>query len=297
MMYRHILRRSIRSVRENLYLNAVACGVIIVSLFLLGLYVSIQNNVTQLIDTWNKDVHISAYFESSTTENERFLIRDRIHALPEATQVRYVSEKEAQEWFVSRVEGIEDTLAALGDGILPASLEITLSGSVAGDPAKIEDFANKINGPEFSNLDYGIEWVERFNTFLNMLQALGMLLGAIILLSAMFLVTNTVHLVVYSRKNELEIAKLVGASDRFILVPFLFEGLLQGLVGGFLALFFLYWLHQLVTLRLETVLDLRLLSDLVFLSPIHMLTLLFIGIFLGVSSGYIATQRFLRTTP
>ena len=297
MMYRHIIRRSIRSVRENLYLNAVACGVIIVSLFLLGLYVSIQNNITQLIDTWNKDVHISAYFETTTTENERFIIRERIHALPEATQVRYVSEKEAKEWFISRVEGIEDTLDALGEGILPASLEITLSGSVAGDPAKIEAFASKINGPEFSNLDYGIEWVERFNTFLNMLQALGMLLGAIILLSAMFLVTNTVHLVVYSRKNELEIAKLVGASDRFILIPFLFEGLLQGLVGGLLSLFLLYWLHQLVTLRLETVLDLRLLSDLVFLSPIHMLTLVLIGIFLGISSGFIATQRFLRTAP
>lgn len=297
MMTRHIIRRSIRSLRENLYLNAVACGVIIVSLFLLGLYVSIQNNITQLIDTWNKDVHISAYFDSTTTENERFIIRERIHALPEATQVRYVSEKEAQEWFVSRVDGIEETLNALGNGILPSSLEITLSGSVAGDPSKIEAFASKINGPEFSNLDYGIEWVERFNTFLNMLQALGMLLGAIILLSAMFLVTNTVHLVVYSRKNELEIAKLVGASDRFVLVPFLFEGFLQGLAGGCTALFLLYWLHQLVTLRLETVLDLRLLSDLAFLSPIHMLTLVLIGIFLGVSSGFIATQRFLRTAP
>ena len=130
-----------------------------------------------------------------------------------------------------------------------------------------------------------------------MLQALGMLLGAIILLSAMFLVTNTVHLVVYSRKMGSEIAKLVGASDRFVLVPFLFEGFLQGLAGGCTALFLLYWLHQLVTLRLETVLDLRLLSDLAFLSPIHMLTLVLIGIFLGVSSGFIATQRFLRTAP
>ena len=150
-MTRHIIRRSICSLRENLYLNAVACGVIIVSLFLLGLYVSIQNNITQLIDTWNKDVHISAYFDSTTTENERFIIRERIHALPEATQVRYVSEKEAQEWFVSRVDGIEETLNALGNGILPSSLEITLSGSVAGDPSKIEAFASKINGPEFSN--------------------------------------------------------------------------------------------------------------------------------------------------
>ena len=89
---------------------------------LLGLYVSIQNNITQLIDTWNKDVHISAYFDSTTTENERFIIRERIHALPEATQVRYVSEK-AQEWFVSRVDGIEETLNTLGNGILPSSLE------------------------------------------------------------------------------------------------------------------------------------------------------------------------------
>jgi cell division transport system permease protein len=297
MTFQHIFRRSFRSIYENIYLNTVSCGVIIVSLFLLGVYVSIQNNISQMIDSWNKDVHVSAYFDSSTTEDERFSIRERIHSLPEATQVKYISETDAQQWLISRVEGIEETLTVLGDDVLPASLEITLSASIAGDPAKINDFALKIDGPEFSNIDYGVEWVERFNTFLNMLQALGTLLGAIILLSAMFLITNTVHLVVYSRQNELEIAKLVGASDSFILIPFMFEGAIQGIVGSFISVFLLYWLHELVTLRLESVLELSLLSELVFLSRSHVVLLIVLGLFLGISAGFIAAQRFLKRAP
>ena len=95
---------------------------------------------------------------------------------------------------------------------------------------------------------------------------LGTLLGILILLAATFLVTNTVHLVVYNRKNELEIAKLVGASDTYIISPFLFEGGIQGLAGALGAIAGLWIIHKTLTLRLQDALMLDIAGELQFLS-------------------------------
>ena len=159
ILIRHIIRRSLRSVWENLYLNTVAASVIGASLLLLGVYTIVHTNLNSIVDTWNKDIHVSAYFSDNLTEEERFSIRDRIHAYDEVIQVRYVSEKEAIEWLSNEVTGIQATLNELGDNALPASLEITLSPQMT-QPELIEAFADKIETVDFQNIDYGVEWVE-----------------------------------------------------------------------------------------------------------------------------------------
>mgnify|MGYP000722388291 CR=1 FL=1 len=93
-----VLRRSIRSVWENLYLNTVAASVIGVSLLLLGVYNIVQTNISLNVEHWNKDVHVSAYFSDSVSEKERLDIRDNIHSFPEVLQVRYISEEDAKSW-------------------------------------------------------------------------------------------------------------------------------------------------------------------------------------------------------
>jgi cell division transport system permease protein len=295
-LIRHILRRSFRSVWENLYLNTVAASVIGASLLLLGVYIIVHTNLNSIVDTWNKDVHVSAYFADNLTEEERFTIRDRIHGYPEVLQVRYVSELDAKKWLSEEVEGIEATLNELGDNALPASLEITLSPQMS-QPDLIEQFATKIETVEFQNIDYGVEWVDRFNAFLRLLQALGTLVGILILLAATFLVTNTVHLVVYNRKSELEIAKLVGASQSFIILPFIFEGAVQGLFGGLAAISGLWLIHNTLSSRLQAALDFEIATQLQFLPFNQLLLLTAIGIGLGTISAFIATHRFLRQIP
>jgi cell division transport system permease protein len=247
---RHILRRSVRSLWENLYLNSVATGVIAAALLLFGVYLTVQYNLNSIVDTWSRDVHISAYFHPDISEVRRFESRDRIAQTPGVASVRYVSEADARDWLTERIEGLGPVLTDLGEGVLPASLEITLTAEAAR-PAVVASFAERLAGPEFTDIDYGREWVERFNAFLSLLKALGVILGLLILISAMFLVTNTVYLIVYNRRDELEIARLVGASDRYITAPFLFEGFTQGLLGGLLATAGLWAVHRVLVLRLQ----------------------------------------------
>lgn len=291
---RHLLRRSIRSIWENLYLNTVSAGVIGASLMLLGVYAIIHLNLNGIVDTWNRDVHVSAYFASDITEQERLDLRTEILALPEVTKVIYISEEEAQKWLVERVEGVDASLEILGENALPASLEITLESSSSAEI--IEDFANKINRAEFDSVDYGVEWINRFNEFIQLLQVLGTLLGGLIIIAATFVVSNTIHLVVYNRRNELEITKLVGGSDMFILLPFLFEGAIQGIIGSFGAISCLWLIHKLITARIQSSLSLNLAGELAFL-PIHyLLGLIGLGVILGMVAASFATGRFLSRT-
>ncbi|MDG1479661.1 MAG: permease-like cell division protein FtsX [Myxococcota bacterium] len=290
---RHILRRSVRSLWENLYLNSVASGVIAAALLLFGVYLTVQYNLNSIVDTWSRDVHISAYFHPDTSEDRRFEAKNQIAARPGVASVRYVSEADARDWLTERVEGLEPVLIDLGEGILPASLEVTLTAEAAR-PAMVATFAEELAGPEFTDIDYGREWVERFNAFLSLLKALGVILGMLILVSAMFLVTNTVYLIVYNRKDELEVARLVGASDRYITAPFLFEGLVQGFIGGMLATVGLWGVHRILVLRLQEALQLEVAGELAFIPPAYVALLALSGVILGVTAAIIAVKRFLR---
>jgi cell division transport system permease protein len=289
----HIFRRATRSIWENLYLNAVSSSVIGASLVLLGLYSLMQNNLSTVIDSWNKDIHISVYFAEDVDEARRLELRDQIHSMPEVVQVRYVSESDAKKWMLEEVGGIEATLSELGDNILPASLEITLDAQMA-HPDRIEGFAKRTDSDEFATADYGVEWVDKFNAFLRMFQALGTFVGLLIIIAAMFLVTNTVHLVIYNRRNELEVAKLVGATQSFIVLPFLIEGAIQGLVGALGALTCLWAIHQTLLGQLQQSETLKMVANLTFIPTSQQLVLVMIGLALGLIAALIATLRFLR---
>ena len=146
---------------------------------------------------------------------------------------------------------------------------------------------------DFSDVDYGQEWIEKFEGFLSLLKLLGAIMGSLILVAALFLVMNTVHLVVYNRKAELEIQKLVGATDGYITAPFLVEGLMQGLIGSILALVGLAAVHKLLVARLKDSFELAITADLHFLPSSYVAILFIAGTVLGVSAAFFAVQRFL----
>ncbi len=292
----HILRRALRSLWENFYLNAVSTGVIAAALLLMGVYLTVQYNLNTIVDTWGRDVHVSAYFLPEVSQERRLALRDRIADDPAVAEVRYVSEEDARAWLAERVEDLEPVLDELDEGTLPASLEIVLApGSDSTD--QVATWARTLEGPDFSEVDYGQEWIERFNAFLSLLKLLGAVMGMLVLLAALFLVTNTVYLVVYSRRDELEVQKLVGATPSYIVAPFLLEGLLHGLIGALASLVGLFAVHSLLVVRLQEAFQLGIAGELSFLPGPWLLMLLLTGVVLGVGAALVAVQRFLLQAP
>lgn len=293
-MIQHILRRTLRSLQENLSLNLVATGVIGATVLLAGVYLSAIQTLDRVVESWDRDAHVSAYFQPDIGVEFRFATKDQLGARQEVADVNYVSEEDAAAYLTERVPEVGQILDELGPEVLPASLEITLVPSHA-TPAEIQAFVDSISGTPFEHIDYGQEWVQRFHTFLTLLRGLGLALGLLISLAAIFLVGNTMHLVAYARRAELETMKLVGATWGFAALPFALEGCVQGLLGGSLGLLGVFALHQVLVAKLEDALALALAgAELSFMGAGWGLLLLGASVLLGVCGCLWSVTRFWR---
>ena len=289
--------RTVRSVREHTYLAVVSTGVITAALLLVGIYGLVMFNLKALVGSWEQDVHVSAYLRPDVGPEAHLAVQQALAARPEVEAVRYVSEAEAQTWMSERMPELGPVLGELGEGTLPASLEITLRAPYTSPEALSAFVATLQDGGPYQDVDYGRDWVARFNTFLSLLTALGVVLGGFIGVAALFLVGNTIHLVVYARRDELEIMRLVGATDSYILSPFLLEGALQGVIGASIALGTLYAVHRGLVMRLHEVLALAFGDgSLQFLPVAWTLGMFAGGIVLGTGAAWGAVRRFLWKT-
>jgi len=295
-IFGHILRRGLTSLVENAYLNAVSSGVIAAALGMLATFLLVFVNVQGALERWSQDVHLSAYLDETIEVDARESLRAQVAALPEVESAKLVTEAQARADMEGWLPDMAEVLAVLDDDVLPASLEITL-GAAHSDPEAVEAFVAGLGERGLHDVDYGQEWVQRFGSFMSLIQFLGVLLAALVSAAAVFLVGNTMHLVAYTRRAELETLKLVGGTWSFVSLPFVIEGTVQGVVGAAVAVLSVFALHQFVSLQLEAELDLGLLGELSFLPPLWMGVLILVGVGLGASGSLLSVYRFWRAAP
>lgn len=279
-------------------LAAVSTGVIAAGLLLVGIYGLAVVTLRAAVGTWESDVHVSAYLRPGITDEARVAVQAALEARPEVAAVQFVSREDARAWLTERMPELTPALGELGDDALPASFEIALRPDHTGT-AQVTAFVAAIqaDGP-YEDVDYGQEWVAKLTTFLSLLGVLGVALGGIIGVAALFLVANTIHLAVYARRDELEIMRLVGATDGYILGPFLVEGAIQGLLGAGVALGALWAVHAGLLLRLQSMLSLAFGDEsLPFLPATWLAGMVFGGLGLGVGAAWAAVRRFLSSLP
>jgi len=293
----HALRRAARSLWENAGLNAAAIASLATALLLVGSFGAAAVNLRAWTTGWGQDVHVSAYFAPGTSEQAQQAVLQDLKARSEVAAVSLVTAQDASDWLRGKVDGVGPVLDELGPNALPASAEIALKPEIASDPAKIAAFATAIARPELSDIDYGAAWVARFQTFLAFLGLVGAVLGVLVLGTAAFVVLGTVYLVVYSRRDEVEIQKLVGATPAFILAPFLIEGAICGVLGSGFALGGLWGVHRVLVEQLRDSLGLGAAGPLALLPPGGLALLAAAGPVLGTVSAGIAAWRFLRRAP
>lgn len=295
-MLRHLgsaTRRGLRNLAEFRFLNAVTVSVVAISLLLASTFAMVLWNLSHVLDRWGKDVQITAYLAPGIDEESTFRVKGELEALPEVEEVVYVDQRQAAEDFARFLPEAADLLADLPQNPLPASLEVRLRPELQ-DPSRIAAIAEGIRRPEFSEVDYSQEWVERFYTFLNLLKLSAVALGTLLAAASVFVIHNTIKLTVYARRQEIQVMRLVGATDGFIRAPFLLEGMVQGALGAGLALGLLYALHSGVFAYLQRHLGLSISPRLVVFLPVPWLVgFLAGGLLLGLAGSYLSLRRFL----
>lgn len=240
----YFFSRALTNIRQNVFVNVVTIGTITLALLIVSLFLLVFVNLENAADNWSERVQVTVYFDHELTQQEQAAFRSSITAIPGTARVGYVSRDEALKRFKGRLRGQETLLEGVRSEVLPTSLEIALKQSHR-ETNSVEAYVTSLKRiAGITEVQYGEEWVRRFNTFLNFMRLLGALLGGFLVVAVLFIVSNTIKLTIYARRDELEVMSLVGATRFFIKAPFLIEGIIQGGAGALLAMGLLLGLYE-----------------------------------------------------
>ncbi len=242
----YFTRRAIDSMLREPYVAFVGTATIFVAIFATGLLAAALGGAERLLQAWAGEVEISVYLAPgadlgrAAREARALASGLEVEAVPAATALRRLSETLGDEAKV--LEGV-------GPGALPDAVEVRAPGiSLAG----AGELAARLRGVTGAHdVDYGTAWLETLEGFVARAKLAAVVLFSALAVATAVLVSNTLRLAVFARREEIEIMKLVGATDGFVTAPFLIEGVLQGVLGAVLAVFALLATHALAVPRLR----------------------------------------------
>ena len=292
---RYYFRRALVNIRQNIFVNVVTIGTITLALLIVSLFLLVFVNLESAAENWSERVQVTVYFDRELPAQEQAAFRNKIQGLTGAARIHYVSRDEAFKRFKSRLHGQETLLEGVHPEILPTSLEITLRRS-SRDTQEVETFVTALRRiPGINEIQYGEEWVRRFNTFLNFMRLMGALLGSFLVVAVLFIVSNTIKLTIYSRRDELEVMSLVGATRFFIKAPFLIEGIIQGGAGALLSMAFLFGFYEVFLHNAGNFMSFNpAIAGLSFLPLEYVWGIVLAGIMLGFVGSLTSLKRFIN---
>jgi len=209
--------------------------------------------------------------------------------------VRYVSPYDAMAFMETKLGRQKNLLQGIQPAVLPPSFEIQLKKEYRNS-TKIKEVVTHLKKiPQLEEIQYGQEWVETFSVLVHILRLTQWILGGLLLIAVVFITSNTLQLTISSRREEIEVMQWVGASPAFIRVPFYMEGLIQGLLGGGLAILFLFLMHQGLFLNLPPSMQAWLAKIPVLFLPLETIVWILLGgMVLGFFGSSVASMRVLK---
>jgi len=228
--------------------NAVSVGTIAVSLFVLGAFLTVASGLGDLVTRWTEKVQVIVYVEDGTEERVRLSLENRLREDPGVGSVEFVDREQALARFREMFRDLSSLPEDLGENPFPASLEVTLKAD-RQSPADVERLAKAFAGvPGVREIQYDLLWIERLATGVRLVRGVGAFLGGILVLAGVFTISNVIRLTIYAREDELDIMRLVGATRAYVKGPFVTEGVIQGGLGGLVAVGLLWaslaWLSR-----------------------------------------------------
>ncbi len=291
----HALRMAATGARRNPLIQTVAVGTIALSLLLVGAVELVAFNVARLSTGWGRRVQMNVYLEDGVAAPRVRQIAAVLAKLPGAERVRTVEPREAWERLRRSLGGRGDLLDGVEEGFLPASIEVELKPGVADVLRAHPAFEKLRRTAGVEEVELSNDWAARLAAVERVLASLGLGVGLLVACACLYIVASTIRLGVFARRDEIEILKLVGATDAFVKAPFLVEGALQGALGTALAGGLLYALFRLAAPRVDAALgELLAAAPLGFFGPGIWVGALAAGALLGLCGSALALGRYVR---
>jgi cell division transport system permease protein len=291
----YYLSEAFVNVWSNKIMNILSIGTIAISLFILGIFLLVSTNLSGVISEWGEKVQVNIYLKNNISQNNFLFLRDRIESSPEVESFRYVSQQDALKEFRELFGKYETFSDKLEEDVFPASFEIKIKSDFR-TTGKIEKFTERFaNITGIEEIQYDREWILRLNTIINLIRLLAVTIGGILILAAISTTSNVIKMTILSRKDEIEVMRLVGASNSFIKGPFFFEGFIQGLTAGGIAVGLLYFLFKMAKSYIATSAGLFFTYiDFSFLNTPEIVLFIIGGTLVGTLGSLLSLGRFLK---
>jgi cell division transport system permease protein len=285
------LAEAFKNLRLNLLMSVTAVTTTAVCILILGIGLLVDAHVEGIVGNVGQDVTITAFFPEDIDQERIDEVVSSVESYPEVNESAYVSKEEALERFRETFADQPDIAGSISSDVLPASMEIQLKDS--SDSSVVADRLRE-EGFQDDEIRYPQQTVDRLNQITGYL--VWGLRGATALFFAasVLLIFNTIRLSIFARRKEIEVMKLVGASDSFVRTPFVLEGLVQGLIGAIPAALLVVWVDSLFVGWAQQSLPFLPISSGAVNALIVLLFLLFVGALVGIAGSFFSVRRFLK---
>jgi len=297
---RYFFGETFIGMKRNFLMFFTAISTVAITLFIVGFFLIIVYDVQSVLTSIKSQVEVAVYLKDNITDELKGYLENEIKGWDEVAEVTYVSKDQALEKFKKDNEGSE-ILKEIQGNPLPASFEIELTS-----PEKVEQIALRFvdkDGNFIEGVDeviYGQNYVQKLFSITAIAGSIAFLIIIMLLLAAIVLVFNTIRLSIHARRKEIEVMKLVGATNWFVRIPFLFEGFFEGFVGSLISVILLYFMSNYLLIRGEkAIVDTMHVKELAILGTNNVILYIYAGIvvlggLVGLLSSSFALKRYIR---
>ncbi len=286
-------KRAVEDFRNNRLLNVITLLTISLSILIVSAFILFFINTNEIINLWKKGLRVMAYLKPELPGSQLTVLTRQIQSISGVEKVRFISKNEAFIQLKEQMKRQASLFDHLAENPLPDAFEIQMNAANQTWD-KVEFIAAKIEAiDEIQEVEYGQRWLGRYTHIFNLFKLTGYAMCGIFIMAAVFIVANTIRLVIYSRRDEIEIMRLVGAEERFIKVPFYFQGLLQGALGACIGLSMLFVTYLAIAANIEQ----GMFSGqfyIRFLSPLMLGTIILISMLVGWFGSYLSLKQYLK---
>lgn len=288
-----VIRQVGRNLRMTWGSQLMTLLTVSLSVLIFAFFYLIYANMLHFGDKLGNDLSLIVYLEEEPGPEMQQQLRNKIRAFDEVEDIRFISRATAYQRFADQLGKNRDVLDDLPKDFLPPSIEVVPMKNLRS-LSQVKLFSAYLARlPGTTKVQYGQDWVERFYYFTKLLSIIVLLSGTLLILTTIFMVAYTIRLTILGRQAELELLKLVGATNNYIQTPFLLEGLLQGILGSSLGLGSLFLLFQWIKLHFSGPGFLNI-FEFSFFPPSVGLTIIGVSILLCTLGSYSTMQKFLR---
>ncbi|HEX3108589.1 MAG TPA: ABC transporter permease, partial [Thermoanaerobaculia bacterium] len=234
------VREAIRRIWVSKRTSFLAISMIAISLFILGACLLVAENLERAVEQWQGKSRATVYFDSEATPDQIRAVDAYLAQHADLRGRRLVTREQALARFKSMFTSLNDVVDQLDENPFPPSFEI----DVTPRTIQSKSFADEIGAlrrlPAVDDVQFDWQWLTRLRRLIDIVNLAGLVAGGILAIAAAFTIANVIRLTMLTYREEIEIMRLVGATERIIRGPFILEGILQGTIGGAVAVGLLF---------------------------------------------------------